>query len=79
MPSSSKGDIEPPDEITTEAAKGFLAGAFKVAFPLPLYLLDIHRYTDDHDFLVWLRLHTRPFDPQPPASLLLRPDHATGI
>lgn len=30
MPSPSKGDIEPPDEITSEAAKGFLAGAFKV-------------------------------------------------
>lgn len=24
------GDIEPPDEVMTEAVKGFLAGAFRV-------------------------------------------------
>ncbi|BCS17909.1 uncharacterized protein APUU_10737S [Aspergillus puulaauensis] len=28
-PSSQKADIEPPDEITSEAVRGFLAGAFR--------------------------------------------------
>lgn len=29
-PSNQKQDIEPPDQITTEAVYGFLAGAFRV-------------------------------------------------
>lgn len=33
-PSNQKGDIEPPEEVTTEAVKGFLAGAFRVRFTL---------------------------------------------
>ncbi|PLB49484.1 hypothetical protein P170DRAFT_437059 [Aspergillus steynii IBT 23096] len=28
-PSSHKGDIEPPEEITSEAVRGFLTGAFR--------------------------------------------------
>ncbi|KAH8431279.1 uncharacterized protein LDX57_008941 [Aspergillus melleus] len=28
-PSSQKGDIEPPEEITSEAVRGFLTGAFR--------------------------------------------------
>ena len=29
-PSNQKADFEPPEEITSEAVRGFLAGAFKV-------------------------------------------------
>lgn len=28
---SQKGDIDPPDQVTSEAVRGFLTGAFRVS------------------------------------------------
>lgn len=37
-PSSHKGDIEPPEEITSEAVRGFLTGAFRVRQPVAIFI-----------------------------------------
>jgi hypothetical protein len=32
-PSNQRADIEPPEELTTEAVKGFMTGVFRVCSP----------------------------------------------
>jgi len=65
-PSDQRADIEPPEEITTEAVKGFLAGAFRVRSfqhtPTELELI----------VAVWLHLHPCAYDHDPPSSLHIR-------
>lgn len=39
-PSSQRAQVEPPEQVTTEAVKGFAVGALRVCIPLFLSLGD---------------------------------------
>lgn len=65
-PADLRADIEPPEEVTTEGVKGFLAGAFRVRTPTPAQRIELTHSA------VRLRLHPRAYDHDPPSSLHIR-------
>lgn len=65
-PADLRADIEPPEEVTTEGVKGFLAGAFRVRTPTLAQRIELTRS------VVRIRLHPRAHDLDPPPSLHIR-------
>lgn len=65
-PADLRADIEPPEEVTTEGVKGFLAGAFRVRTPAQAQRIELTHSA------VRLRLHPRAYDLDSPPSLHIR-------
>lgn len=73
-PSWERKDIDPPDQVTSEAVTGFLAGAFRVREYQRHHLITrevFKEYENTNPYTVRLCLHPRTHDYDPPPSVPL--------